>query len=140
MAKQEEINVSISHNTIAAGTFIKGEIRSEGDVRIDGSVEGTIICKGKIIIGTKGEFKGTITAVNVDVMGSVTGQIISENLLTIKSTGKIEGEVTTKTIIIEQEATLNGSCKMTSNIENKLKVEPILPNLTSVSKDGKVNK
>ena len=73
-------------------------------------------------------------------MGSVTGQIISENLLTIKSTGKIEGEVTTKTIIIEQEATLNGSCKMTSNIENKLKVEPILPNLTSVSKDGKVNK
>jgi cytoskeletal protein CcmA (bactofilin family) len=135
MAKQEEINQGISHNTIAAGTVIKGEIRSEGDVRIDGSVDGTILCKGKIIIGTKGEFKGTLTAANIDVMGYIQGEVLSENLLTIKSTGKIEGEVTTKTIIIEQEAILNGSCKMISGNENKPKTEIITPNL--LNKEGK---
>ncbi len=125
MAKQEEINTGISYNTIAMGTFIKGEIKSDGDIRIDGTVEGTINSKGKIIIGTKGEFKGNMTAANVDVMGTVIGEIISENLLSIKSSGKIEGEVTTKTLIIEQEATFNGSCKMINGKDSKAPVAPI---------------
>ncbi len=137
MAKQEEINQGISHNTIAAGTVIKGEIRSEGDVRIDGSVEGIIICKGKIIIGTKGEFKGTLTAANIDVMGLIQGEVISENLLSIKSTGKIEGEVTTKTLIIEQEAILHGNCTMISNNENKPKLDVTISPI--INKESKTN-
>src|SRR5574344_447573 len=106
MAKPEELNYTPSHN------IITGEITTEGDFRIDGTIDGTITSKGKIIIGDKGKFIGKIKAANVDIMGVVKGEIFVDNTLSLKSTGKIEGDIQTNILIIEQNAEFNGSCSM----------------------------
>ena len=48
MKQREEHNASGLHNTLAAGTIIKGNVTAEADFRLDGSIEGDFQCKGKI--------------------------------------------------------------------------------------------
>jgi len=111
----EDSNALTLHNLIAAGTLIKGEIITDGDFRIDGRVEGNIVSKGRIIIGDHGTLSGNIQAKNVDIMGLVEGKIQVSDTLSLKSTGKIQGDIITKTLIIEQNATFNGTCQMGNN-------------------------
>ena len=47
-------------NTIAGGTKIKGDLVCDGDIRIDGEIEGTIQCKGKLVLGPDGRLKGEV--------------------------------------------------------------------------------
>ena len=58
---------------ISAGTTVKGEIISPGDLRIDGNFEGTIRSKGRVVVGEKAVVKGDIICLNVDFCGSMTG-------------------------------------------------------------------
>lgn len=108
----QDQNPITAHNLIASGTIIKGEINSNADIRIDGSIEGTIFSKGRVVLGEKGTVKGEIKAANVDIMGSLTGNIFTSNTISLKSTGKINGDINTQTLIIEEGAQFNGNCKM----------------------------
>lgn len=101
------------HNVIAYGTKITGDVTAETDFRLDGMIEGTIDCKGKVIIGTKGVLVGTLTCANADVLGSIKGTIHIENTLSLKSSAKVEGDIDTAVLSIEPQATFTGSCDMT---------------------------
>ncbi|MCQ2369841.1 MAG: polymer-forming cytoskeletal protein [Paludibacteraceae bacterium] len=112
MGKDEEILSSSQLNVIANGTIIKGDITTNGDIKIDGNLEGTIITKSKVIVGEKGVLKGTINASNIEIMGTVTGDMTAANAMTLKSTANVTGNIRTVTIVIEQNAQFNGNCKM----------------------------
>lgn len=51
--KEENTNGGL-HNTLAAGTTVKGDLVTETDFRLDGKIEGNVSCNGKIVIGRKG--------------------------------------------------------------------------------------
>ncbi len=113
MAKNIDIeSKSNTPNTIVGGTHIKGEIRTEGDFRIDGTLQGSINCKGKIVIGQTGSIDGEIFCQNADVSGKVKGQVSVEELLSLKTTADVNGDVTTNKISIEPGAKFTGSCNM----------------------------
>ncbi|GHT31342.1 hypothetical protein FACS189434_00890 [Bacteroidia bacterium] len=103
---------AVSHNSLAAGTTIKGEIITDNDIRIDGRVEGNIDCKGKVVIGQSGNILGNIVCTNAEIIGSLSGNLKTYEVLSIQSTGKITGDIQTKTLVIEPNAVFNGSCKM----------------------------
>jgi len=111
MAK-EVVTQGTEHNTLAFGTKVVGEIQAENNFRIDGTVEGTIVCKGKVIIGSKGMMEGTLTCVSAEVMGYFKGKIYVSDTLSLKSTAKVEGEIRTKTLSIEPNAIFIGTCDM----------------------------
>lgn len=114
MSKSEELHIGQAHNSIALGTLIKGEVTTENDFRIDGTIEGNIHSRGRIVIGDQGKLIGTIEAADVDVMGYVKGNITAKGTLSLKSSGRIEGDITTGALVIEQNAEFNGSCTMTA--------------------------
>ena len=64
-------NVSSSLNTIGAGTSIEGQIKCDGDIRIDGNVKGTVTSKAKIVVGPTGVIEGDLICENADVSGKV---------------------------------------------------------------------
>ncbi len=101
-----------SHNSIALGCNIKGEITVDNDIRIDGKIEGNIDCKGKVIVGPSGEIIGNITCTNAEIMGSLTGNMNVSDTLTIQSTGKVKGDIQTAVLIIQPNAVFSGSCSM----------------------------
>lgn len=112
-------NICTEHNVIVSGTFIKGDITTDGDFRIDGKIEGTIASKGRIIVGLNGHIAGTIKANNIDIMGSVDGTIIALDTLSLKSSAKVKGDIQTCILDIEQKAEFNGTCSMGKSSETE---------------------
>jgi cytoskeletal protein CcmA (bactofilin family) len=99
-------------NIINAGTSIKGDISSEGDLRIDGNITGNISVKSKLVLGASSKINGNVKATNCDVQGNVNGNLIIEDLLSVKSTAKIFGDITSQKLVIESGAEFNGNSQM----------------------------
>ena len=111
MANPKE-NPTQSINLIGAGTSIEGEIKSNGDIRIDGNIKGSVTSKSKVVIGATGTVEGDINCQNADVSGSVKGKIICSEMLFLKSTARITGDITTGKFVVEAGAGFTGSCSM----------------------------
>lgn len=107
----------MERNVIAKHTLITGEIISEGDFRIDGTLEGSLKTSGKVIIGQEGLIKGKIEARNAEIEGTFSGELTLEDTLTIKSTANISGDVIIGKISVEPGAIFNASCSMKGNIK-----------------------
>lgn len=99
-------------NIINAGTSIVGDISSEGDLRIDGTITGNVTVKSKLVLGASSKVIGNVKAANCDVQGSVNGNLVIDDLLTVKSTAKILGDLTVQKLVIESGAEFNGSSQM----------------------------
>jgi cytoskeletal protein CcmA (bactofilin family) len=99
-------------NLFAENTHIKGDIKTVNDIRIDGTVEGTITSDAKVVIGPGGRVNGNIVCLNADISGSVNGSIEVGELLFLKSTAAIEGDITTNKLVVEAGARFNGFCNM----------------------------
>ena len=104
-------------NVVAKNTAIIGDITSEGDFRIDGTLEGNIKTKGRVIIGAEGSVKGKIDAVNSDIEGKFSGDLLVQETLTIKATANISGDVVIGKLSVEPGATFNASCSMKGAIK-----------------------
>ena len=94
----------LERNIIAKNTSIVGDVNSEGDFRIDGTVEGTIKTLGRVVIGVNGIVKGTVECANADIEGSFSGKLIVTELLSLKKSAKINGEVFINKLLVEPGA------------------------------------
>ncbi|MFK7783291.1 polymer-forming cytoskeletal protein [Psychroserpens sp.] len=99
-------------NTIAKGTTITGDIISDGDFRIEGSVQGNIKTPGKVVIGKTGIINGTLKSANADIEGKFTGKLLLSDTLSLKSSAHVEGEVIVGKLAVEPGATFNATCSM----------------------------
>ena len=104
-------------NTIAKGSTITGDIVSDGDFRIEGTIQGNVKTPGKVVIGRTGIIKGTLTSANADIEGRFSGKLILSDTLSLKSTAFVEGEVEVAKLAVEPGATFNATCKMKGNIK-----------------------
>jgi cytoskeletal protein CcmA (bactofilin family) len=106
-------------NLISNGTEITGDIKSSGDIRIDGTLTGNLDTKGKVVIGPTGKVKGEVICKNSEVSGIVEGKIIVGQLLNLKVASKIIGEIVTYKLSIEPGAKFTGNCKMSETENNE---------------------
>lgn len=113
------INDNQVPNIIAQGTSIVGDIESEGDFRIEGSIKGKIIAKGRIVVGTSGNVDGEIICGDADIFGTVNGKLEVRSLTVFKASAIFSGDVTTKKISIEPGAVFTGTCQMKSDTSPK---------------------
>ena len=117
MAKYNETD-NTTINLISNGTEITGDIRSNGDIRIDGALTGNLNTKGKVVIGQTGKIKGEVICKNSEVSGQVEGKISVGQLLNLKASSRILGDIVTAKLAIEPGARFTGTCKMTESEEN----------------------
>jgi cytoskeletal protein CcmA (bactofilin family) len=111
MAKYNETDNS-TINLISNGTDITGDIKSNGDIRIDGTLKGNLNTKGKVVIGPTGKVSGEVICKNSEVSGIVEGKINVGQLLNLKASSKILGDIATAKLSIEPGAIFTGFCKM----------------------------
>ncbi|MDT8418545.1 MAG: polymer-forming cytoskeletal protein, partial [Lutibacter sp.] len=114
--KKEKTPLASERNVVGKNTSIVGEVNSEGDFRIDGTVEGTIKTAGRVVIGALGSVDGKIICENADVEGKISGELLVNNLLTLKATAKISGEVTIGKLLVEPGAEFNATCIMKGSV------------------------
>jgi cytoskeletal protein CcmA (bactofilin family) len=106
-----------SVNLIGNGTKIIGDINSNGDVRIDGSLLGNIITSGKFVLGPNGVVEGNVTSGNADLSGIIKGTINISEMLLLKSSAKIDGDIITSKLAIEPGALFTGNCSMDAKVK-----------------------
>ena len=114
-------NTNPTINLINSGTIITGEINSNGDVRIDGQLNGTINTKGKVVIGKKGKVEGVINCSNADISGEVNAKTTVSQLLLLKSTARLCGDIIINKLAIEPGANFTGKCSMGESVVKDIK-------------------
>ncbi len=119
--------VSSSINLIGAGTSIEGDVKSNGDIRIDGTVFGTVTSKAKVVVGSTGIIEGDINCQNADISGTVKGKTNVSDMLFLKSSARITGDIVSSKLVVESGASFTGSCNM----------GPVIKDIKSV--DNKIN-
>jgi len=110
MSKEVIPNPGATHNALTYGSKIVGKIIADSDFRIDGEVEGDIICSGKVVIGQKGFMKGSVSCTNAEINGVVEGNLEVAEQLSLRSTAILTGDVKTKILLVEPNAVFNGTC------------------------------
>jgi cytoskeletal protein CcmA (bactofilin family) len=111
-----EIPVGSSTSLIGAGTSMKGDMTSNGDLRIDGTLVGNIHCTAKVVIGANGVVEGDINGQTADIMGKVTGTIKVKDLLQLKGGSVLNGNIQAAKLQIEPAANFNGACHMDTSV------------------------
>ena len=125
MAKINENELSTNNiNLVGLGTEINGDINSNGDLRIDGTLIGNLTVKGKVVVGETGKIKGEITCKNSDISGTIEGKVTVQELLSIKSSARINGDLYVGKLAIEPGSMFTGYCAMGSS-DITAKAEPI---------------
>ena len=104
-------------NTIAKNTSLVGDIKSDGDFRVDGKIEGTIKTIGRVVIGKDGFVSGTIDCTNADIEGSFSGKLIVDEVLSLKSSADISGDVVMGKLSVEPGAVFNATCAMKGSVK-----------------------
>jgi cytoskeletal protein CcmA (bactofilin family) len=124
MSKNREPEIP-TINILGPGAIVKGEIQVNGDFRIDGTLNGSIQCKGKIVVGPTGKIDGEIQCQNADFSGEVTATVKVTELLTLKETARFSGDITTGKLAIEPGAKFSGTCTMEQPGAKEIKFPPI---------------
>ncbi len=107
-----------SVNIIGHGTVIEGEVKSNGDIRIDGTVKGSVTTKAKLVIGASGIIEGDVFCQNADITGSIKGKTTVSEMLFLKSNGRINGDIHTGKLVVEVGASFTGNCNMGPSIKD----------------------
>lgn len=101
---------------VSEGLHVTGNMVSDGDVQIDGVIEGDV--KGRhLTIGAHGGVVGKVSAEEVMVSGSVTGEIKAK-IVTLARTSKVQADITHESLAIEAGAEFEGRCKRASNAKS----------------------
>ncbi len=107
-------------NIINSGTQILGDVNSDGDMRVDGTIKGYLTSKARLVLGPTAVIEGDVKAANIEISGEVNGNIYATELLTVKATAKISGDIVSNKLIIEAGAIFNGTSKMNKPKEASL--------------------
>ena len=114
--KKTEITAAV--NMIGAGTVITGDIQSNGDIRVDGTLKGSVNTTGKVVLGKEGVIEGDVVCNDADISGVIKAKISVSQLLSLKSTTKLNGDIITNKLSIEPGASFTGSCSMGAVIKD----------------------
>ena len=118
--KRSTTDFVTSSNLVALETIILGDIATEGNIRIEGKVDGSLISQNKIVIGDSAHVTGNIQGLEAEVSGHIDGEIRCKGTLYLKKTAYINGDISATKLIIENGAVFNGKCNMSGSDTSNL--------------------
>jgi len=109
---------------VGSGTVITGEASFKSMLRVDGRFSGRITSTGgALIVGAGGQVDANIEVAVATIHGVVNGDIVASDRIELGRAAKLNGNIQTPSLMIEQGAIFEGSCKMMKAAEKAPKVE-----------------
>ncbi len=109
---------------VGRGMKVVGDCHTDGTVRIEGTVHGSVQAGKAVVVGREGSVTGDIITQDAVISGSVSGTVVAESRLELQATCKIEGEVQTRRLQLEEGAVFNGSVKMSAEGVKHIQASP----------------
>lgn len=112
---------------LSKGVTIDGKLKSTGNVRIDGMVNGDVVVGGNLTIGETSEINGEILAENVTLSGRVIGSIKAIEKIVLEAKSFLKGDLIAKILVVEPGARFDGKCTMSQNGKTVVKEKEVQP-------------
>jgi cytoskeletal protein CcmA (bactofilin family) len=97
---------------IGPGMKVVGDCLTDGTVRVEGTVEGSVKAGKAVVVGKQGSVIGDVQTQDAVISGRVTGTLVAESRLELQATCQIDGDVRTRRMQLEEGALLNGTVHM----------------------------
>lgn len=104
---------------IGASIKVKGNFHGQGNIVIEGTLEGSLKTNANIFIGEKAKVVANIEAKDLVINGEIKGNVKAKNYVSLGSTAKINGDVTYGEISMEKGASINGQLISLEDSEKK---------------------
>lgn len=101
-----------AQTTISADVQITGTIKSNGPIRIDGKLDGDLVCAADAVIGRNAVIKGSLQVNTIIIEGSVQGNVTAKDKIDMKSTAKVHGDIVAKRLAVEDGVTFIGKSEV----------------------------
>ncbi|HSK21360.1 MAG TPA: polymer-forming cytoskeletal protein [Longimicrobiales bacterium] len=113
MAKEKETNSQPRGDNVISiigpGMRVVGDCETEGTLRIEGTVEGTVRAGKAVVIGKDGEVRGDVLTQDAIIGGRVTGAVVAESRLELQATCAVDGEIKARRIKLDEGGRINGT-------------------------------
>ena len=120
MAQDRSGDYSIN-TIIGPNTNFTGDIQAGGFTRIDGSINGDVRARGRVVLGERARMKGNVSGTNITIGGVVCGNIFADGHLVILSSAVVLGDIITRRIQADDGCFINGAIKVCPNEESWVK-------------------
>jgi cytoskeletal protein CcmA (bactofilin family) len=108
-----DIKEGLLSGFVGNGTTLTGEANFKGMLRVDGHLSGQVKSEGgTLIVGNNGQVDADIEVAIATIHGAVNGDIIASQRLELGRAAKVNGNIQTPSLVIEQGAVFEGSCRM----------------------------
>ncbi|MFO7695822.1 MAG: polymer-forming cytoskeletal protein [Anaerolineae bacterium] len=137
--KRDETSAAVAgglETVLGTSTSFQGVLKSDGNIRVDGRVQGRIETAGNLVIGPSSRVVADIRANAVQVWGQIQGNIQTSGRLEILSSGRVFGEVTVGSLMIDEGGLFRGQCFMDGQDVDELLISDGLPLLAAGDSDG----
>jgi cytoskeletal protein CcmA (bactofilin family) len=94
--------------TLGSTISIKGELRANEDLTLEGRVEGPVWCDGSLVVASSANVNGDVIARDITVFGRFAGQLVATEVVDIRKDADVSGRVVTERLILEDSARFNG--------------------------------
>ena len=121
-------------NSLVRGTTVEGSVVAESDIRIDGTIRGTLTCSAKVIIGPSGLVDGEVKCQNAVIEGKFYGKLKVSDLLSVKESAEVVADVITSKLSVAPGAIFDVTCKMKT--DTKPQPQPKLVKEETVQSNG----
>ena len=114
-------------SVIGSDVEIIGTIKSSGTVRLDGKLDGELVCGGNAILGKSAQVKGNVTATSVSIEGKINGNILAKDKIEMKATATVNGDIKARRLSVEDGVTFVGRSEVNPNSQPVPAPQPGVP-------------
>ena len=111
-ARDEERTAGDVNTIIGEGTILKGDVKVEGSIQVDGEFEGTIDATDTLVIGESGKVDGDVTVANAAIGGRMYGNVFASGKIELQRGSQLLGDIKTRGLVIEDGVVFQGNCQM----------------------------
>lgn len=119
-ARSGDLDANAGQAVIGRSTRVRGRVSGDGDLLIEGSVEGDITVTGDLTIAEGGRATSSIEAVAVTLRGELDGDVRASGLIRIEAGARVRGDLHGDSISLEEGVELVGNLEMTFDLPAEL--------------------
>ena len=110
--RDEERTLDSVNTIIGEGTTLKGDVKVEGSIQVDGDFDGTIEASDTLVVGETGKVEGDATVSNAVIGGRMYGNVFASSKIELQRGSQLLGDIKTRGLVIEDGVVFQGNCQM----------------------------
>jgi cytoskeletal protein CcmA (bactofilin family) len=100
---------------VATGTRLVGDVESDGVVKVEGEISGTVRAERQVLVARGGVVRGDIVTVEAVLGGEVQGAVTATDRVEVQAGALVHGDIATARLVVQEGGEVNGLVKMTAD-------------------------